>query len=89
MIIFSVVRDLGEALGEYAHELLESSKLLNDFGQNLKNDPTPTDEERRQREFENMKDAFNYHGAICSAITKFDVPIDEPAPRQLRIVQRR
>ena len=89
-----MVRNLGEAVEEYSHELLKLSHLLNDFGQNLKNDSTPTDRnsieyQKSRRQIQNTMDSLRYAGPACTALSKFVVPIAQPAPRPLRIVQRR
>jgi len=89
-----MVRNLGEAAEEFSNVLLKMSHILGDLGQTLKSDNTPTDRnsaeyQRSRRQIQNTMDALRYAGPACTALSKFVVPIAQPAPRPLRIVQRR
>ena len=82
------MRDLSETVEELSHELFKLSHLLHDFGQDLKNDPNPTDEgkrSRRRRKAENLADARYYAEAALTAMTTFTVPNDQPVPRALLV----
>jgi hypothetical protein len=89
-----MVRNLGEAAEEFSNVLLKLSHILGDLGENLKSDATSTDRnsveyQRSRRQIQNTMDALRYAGPACTALSKFVVPIAQPAPRPLRIVQRR
>ena len=89
-----MVRNLGEAAEEFSNELLKLSHILADLGGSLKTDDCPTNRnsieyQRSRRQIQNTMDALRYAGPACTALSKFVVPIAQPAPRPLRIVQRR
>jgi len=89
-----MVRHLGEAAEEFSNELLKMAHILGDLGEKLKNDSTSTDRnsleyQMGRRQIQNTMDALRYAGPACTALSKFVVPIAQPAPRPLRIVQRR
>ena len=86
------VQDLGIELEKMAANMLTMSHIMEDLGNQLKRDESltnPIEHQRARRKIRNNIDAWRYTGPALRTVSKFVIPLAQPAPRKLKTAQPR